>query len=91
MVRQPICHLGTGPGAVCCTQVLLRGCPEQRELFSFVRLDAAHQDREFRHRFCAVVGTSHQAIGPFPILRYDVIKWKLSGPEGHVQKLVSFM
>lgn len=47
--------------------------------------------RSFRHRFGAVVGTSHPAIGPFQMLCYHVLKDKLSGPEGHVEELVYFM
>ena len=47
--------------------------------------------RNFRHRFGAVVGTSHPTIGPFQMLCYHVLKGKLSGPVGHVEELVYFM
>lgn len=33
--------MGTGPGGGCCTQVLILGCPGQREPLSFLHLDAA--------------------------------------------------
>lgn len=89
MVSQPVCHRGveTGPWGCGSTAALGAGLPhgegEGSESFAFRRLYAAHWDQEFWHRFCVVVGTSHQAIGPFQILRSYVTKRKLSGPEGH--------
>lgn len=41
-----------------------------------------HRDRESRRRFCAAVGTSHQAIGLFPTPRCCFIRCKLPGPGG---------
>ena len=41
--------------------------------------------------FGAPVDTSHAPIGPFQILRYNITKGKLSGPEGHREELINFM
>lgn len=93
MVSQPTCHSGmerawgppwpTGPHP---------GMP--RGMWAVFHSYVCTQHigiRSFRHRFGAVVGTSHPTIGPFQMLCYHVLKDKLSGPEGHVEELVYFM
>lgn len=69
MVRQPLRHAVVwrrGPGiTVAHRSSSSLAAPGESEPLSLVCLCAAHWDQELWCRFCAVVGMSHQDIGPF--------------------------
>lgn len=76
---------------LCGTQALIHGCRGGTRAIGVQASVRSASGPGVGHRFCAVVGTSHQAIGPFLILCSCVTRRQLSGPEGNLEKLVYFV